>query len=168
MGFWPEVAAGFLANVFAGVLLVICYVVIQWFLQITDITIGYKWRFDGAQDQPRNLRPSLDIRNRSRSKTYLLGNIAYVKDKRPVAPYDNKSLWGKELKPGSIESLEVAPIASFTSLDECIETEVHVRLQGKRMFWLKGTGLGQPRTGRLQRMAFWLRDKFERSAFPSE
>ena len=168
MGFWLEVAAGFLANVFAGVLLVIFYVVIQWFLRVTDITIGYNWRFDGTQGQPRNLRPSFDIRNPSRSKTYVLGNIAYVKDKRPVAPYDNKSLWGKELKPGSIESLEVAPVATFTSLDQCMKTEVHLRLQGRRKFWLKGAGSGQPRTGRLQRTAFWLRGKFERLAFPLE
>lgn len=168
MGFWLQVAAGFLANVFAGVLLVILYVAIQWFLQVTDITIGYKWRFDGTQDQPRNLRPSFDIRNLSRSRTYVLGNIAYVKDKRPVAPYDNKSLWGKEVKPGSIESLEVAPVPTFTSLDQCMKTEVHVRLQSRRIFWLKGAGPGQPRTGRVQRMAFWLRDKFERSAFPLE
>jgi hypothetical protein len=40
MTFWLEVAAGFLSNIAAGVLLVAFYVVIQWFLQITDITIG--------------------------------------------------------------------------------------------------------------------------------
>ena len=168
MSFWLEVAAGFLANVFAGVLLVIFYVAIQWFLRVTDVSIGYNWRFDGTQDQPRNLRPSFDIRNLSRSKTYVLGNIAYVKDKHPVAPYDNKSLWGKELKPGSIESLEAAQVATFASLDQCAKTEVHVRLQGRRMFWLKGEGPGQPRTARLQRIAFWLRERFERSAFPLE
>jgi len=48
MTFWIGVLAGFLANVFAGVLLVIVYVVIQWFLAATDITIGYNWRFDGT------------------------------------------------------------------------------------------------------------------------
>jgi hypothetical protein len=29
-------------------------------------------------------------------------------------------------------------------------------------------GPGQIRLGRLQRMAFWLRDKFEKAAFPLE
>jgi hypothetical protein len=43
MTFWIEVLASFLANVFAGILLVIVYVLIQWFLAATDITIGYNW-----------------------------------------------------------------------------------------------------------------------------
>jgi hypothetical protein len=168
MAFWLEVAAGFLSNIAAGVLLVAFYVAIQWFLQITDITIGYKWRFDGTPDNPRNLRPNFDIRNLSRSRTYALSNIAYLRDKRPVASFDNKSVWGVELKPGSIEFREAAPVASFTSLDECMKTEVHVRLQGKRLFWLQGVGPGPIHLGRLQRMAFWLRDKFEKAAFPLE
>jgi len=50
-----EVAAGFLGNVFAGVLFVIVYVFIQWFLAATDITIGYNWRFDGTMDTPRHI-----------------------------------------------------------------------------------------------------------------
>lgn len=168
MTFWLEVAAGFLSNIFAGVLLVVFYVAIQWFLQVTDITIGYNWRFDGTLDNPRNLRPNFDIRNLSRSRTYVLSSIAYLKDKRPVAPFDSKSVWGVELKPGSIEFREAAPVASFTSLDQCMKTEVHVRLQGKRLFWLQGVGPGQIHLGRLQRMAFWLRDKFEKAAFPLE
>ncbi len=163
-----EVLAGFLSNLAAGILLVSFYVGIQWFLQITDITIGYNWRFDGTLDNPRNLRPNFDIRNLSRSRTYVLSNIAYLSDKRPVAPFDNKSVWGVELKPGSIEFREAASVASFTSLDQCMKTEVHVRLQGKRLFWLQGVGPGQIRQGRLQRMAFWLRDKFEKAAFPLE
>jgi hypothetical protein len=168
MAFWHEVAAGFLGNIFAGSLLVIFYVVIQWFLQATDITIGYGWKFDGTKDQPRNLRPSFDIRNRSRSKTYVLANVAYLKGKRPVAPFDNKSVWGSELKPGCIEFFDAAPVASLASLTECTEIEVHVRLQNGRMFWLKGSGPGQMRAGRLQRAAFWLRNKFEAAAVPLE
>jgi hypothetical protein len=161
MAFWQEVAAGFLANVSAGVLLVILYIIIQWFLAGTDVTIGYSWRFDGTRDSPRNVRPSFDIRNRSRSRTYVLANVAYLKDKLPVASFDNKSVWGKELRPGSIEFLEAAPVASLTSRAQCGEIEVHVRLQNGRRFWLKGTGPGQLRTGRIQRAAFWLRSKFE-------
>jgi len=168
MTFWLDVAAGFLGNVFAGVLLVIFYVAIQWFLQVTDITIGYSWKFDGTTDNPQNLRPHFDIRNLSRSRTYVLSNIAYLKDKRPVAPFDNKSVWGRELKPGSIEIREAASVSTFTSLDQCMKTEVHVRLQGKRLFWLQGVGPGQIRLGRFQRAAFWLRDKLEKAAFPLE
>ncbi len=168
MTFWLEVAAGFLSNIAAGVLLVAFYVVIQWFLQITDITIGYAWRFDGTRDNPRDLRPNFVIRNPSRSRTYVLSIIAYLRDKCPVAPFDNKSVWGVELKPGSIEFREAAPVESFTSLDQCMQTEVHVRLQGKRLFWLQAVGPGQIRVGRPQRMAFWLRDRFEKAAFPLE
>jgi hypothetical protein len=168
MAFWKEVAADFLGNVFAGALLVLFFVVIQWFLRATDITIGYSWRFDGTLDRPRNFRPSFDIRNRSGSRTYLLANVAYLKGKKPVAALDNKSLWGKELRPGSIEFLEAGPVASLTSLAECIQIEVHVRLQTGRMFWLMGSGPGQLRMGRLQRAAFWLRNKFETAAVPLE
>jgi hypothetical protein len=168
MAFWVGVLAGFLANVFAGVLLVIVYVVIQWFLAATDITVGYNWRFDGTMNDPRNMRPSFDIRNRSGSKTYFLANVAYLKDKRPVAPFDNKSVWGRELKPGSIEFVEAAPVAALVSLAQGMEMEVHVRLQNGRMFWLKGTGPGQLRIGSFQRMAFWLRKKFETGAVPLE
>jgi hypothetical protein len=168
MGFWHEVTAGFLGNVFAGVLLVAFYVGIQWFLQVTDITIGYSWVFDGTPDQPFNMRPSFDMRNLSRSKTYIISNVAYLKGKQPVAPFDSKSVWGRELRPGSIAFFEAAPIKGLTSLAECIQIEVHVRLQGKRLFWLKGSGPGQLHKGRIQRAAFWLRDKLERAAFPLE
>jgi hypothetical protein len=168
MTFWVEVSAGFLANVFAGGLLVFGYVVIQWFLAATDITIGYAWRFDGTMDAPRKMRPTFDIRNRSRSRTYFLANVAYLKDKRPVAPFDNKSVWGRELKPGGIAFVEAAPVESLVSLAQGTEMEVHVRLQNGRLFWLKGTGPGQLRTGRIQRAAFWLRSKFEAAAVPLE
>ena len=163
MTFWAEVFAGFLANVFAGVLLVAFYVAIQWFLQATDIKVNYNWRWEGT-----NFHPSFDIRNRSKSKTYLLSNIAYRKGKDIIAPFDNNSLWGRELKPASIEFLEVSPVPNIASLPECLEVEVWVRLQSMRMFWLKGQGPGQARMGRVQRTAFWLRDKFEAWALPME
>lgn len=168
MAFWLEVLAGFLSDLAAGVVLVMCYVAIQWFLRATDITIGYGWTFDGASESPRNLRPHFDIRNLSCTRTYSLSNVAYLNGKRPVAPFDNKSLWGIELKPGGIVFCEASAVPNLTSLEQCKRTEVHVRLQGKRLFWLKGIGPGQGRIGRVQRMAFWLRDKFERAAFPLE
>ncbi len=114
------------------------------------------------------MRPRFDIRNHSLSKTYFLANVAYLDGKQPVAPFDNKSLWGKELKPGSIQFLEAAPVAGILSLDRGLEIEVHVRLQNGRTFWLKGTGPGQLRIGSVQRMAFWLRRNSEKAAVPLE
>ena len=154
---------------FAGLLFVLLYIVIQWFLAATDIIISYHWRFDGTLDNPRNIRPGLDIRNRSRSRTHILANIAYLKENQPVT-FDNKSVWGRELKPGSITLLdgEIAPVARLTSLAQCEEVEVHVRLQNGRSFWLKGTGPGQLRNGRIQRAAFWVRSRFEAAAVPLE
>jgi hypothetical protein len=166
MTFWASVLVSLLANVFAGLLFVSLYIVIQWFLAATDVTVSYNWRFDGSQGSPSNIRPSFDIRNRSRSRTYFLGNVAYLRDNRPAAPFDNTSVWGRELKPGSIQFLEAAPIASLTSLAQCTETEVHVRLQNGRKFWLRGTGPSQLRIGPVQRAAFWLRGKFEATAIP--
>jgi hypothetical protein len=168
MSFYDEVLAGALANVLAGVFIVLLYVLIQWFLRATDIVIGNVWRFDGSLDQPQNLRPSFDIRNRSGSRNYLLANVAYFKDKRPIAAFDNKSLWGKELRPGTITFVEAAPVRAFGSVADCLQAEVHVRLQNGHIFWLKGNGPGQQRMGLVQRNAFWLRDKMEKRAVPME
>lgn len=167
MTFWIGTLSNFLANLLAGVLLVIGYVIVQWFLAVTDIVISYNWRFDGTPDAPRNLRPNFDIRNRSRSKSYFLGNVVY-RDHRPAPHFDNESIWGKELKPGSIEFVEAAPVAGVVTLAQGLETQVHVQLQNGRTFWLKGTGPGQLRVGRFQRIAFWLRKKLGTSAFPME
>lgn len=137
----------------------------QWFLAATDITVGYNWRFDGTVNAPKNMRPSFDIRNNSRSRTYILANIAYLRDKHSVAPFDNKSVWGKELRPGSIQAVEAAPVVGFVSLAQCMETEVHIRLQNGRT--LKGQGPGQLRC-RIPRAMFWLRRTFEKTAIPLE
>jgi hypothetical protein len=82
MAFWTEVLVGFLGNVAAGLFFVVLYVLIQWFLAATDIVIQYNWRFDGPLNAPRNMRPHFDIRNRSRSKSYFLANVAYLKNKK--------------------------------------------------------------------------------------
>lgn len=66
---------------------------------MTDITIAYNWSFDGTMEQPYNMRPNFDIRNLSRSRTYVLANIAFLRDKKPVAPFDNKSVWGRNSSP---------------------------------------------------------------------
>jgi hypothetical protein len=164
MTFWPEVLAIFLGDVFASALFVSSYVIIQWFLRATDVTVGYSWKWVG-----QDFHPCFDIRNRSGSKTYLLANIAYTKKNgKELLFIDNKSIWGVELRPGSITWPEGDPVRGVNSVSDSIETEVSVRLQNGRLFWLKGQGPGQLRMGRVQRIAFWLRDKIEKSAFPFE
>jgi hypothetical protein len=164
MEFW----AGFLANIAAAAAVVILYMVVQWFLGATDIVIGYNWKFDRTGGNLTNFRPTFDIRNRSRSKTYFLASIAYLKDNNTVAPSDYKSVWGAELKPGTIVPLEAAPVQGIASLEECPGIEVQVRLQNGGPFWPRGQGPGQLRTGIFQRFAFWLRNRFEKAAVPLE
>jgi hypothetical protein len=164
MTFWCEVLAIFIGDVLASALLVLFYALIQWFLRATDIIIGYGWKYEGP-----NFHPSFDVRNRSGSKSYLLANIAYTRNNgKDVVWFDNKSIWGKELRPGSIAYLESSAVPKITSIPECIGIEVAVRLQSGRLFWLKGQGPGQLRMGRVQKVAFWLRDKFEKAAIPLE
>jgi len=130
--------------------------IFKWFVLTTDVKVNYNWTQNRAGS-----RPNFDIRNRSRSKTYLLGNILYRKNNSivPIA-IDNKSLWERELKPGSIKFFrEVAPVAKITTLEQCMETEVYVRLQNGRE--IKGQG---PR--RWKRSLNWLRLKLEAGAVP--
>ena len=142
--------------------------VIQWFLAATDVEIGYNWSFDRTIELPTQAWVNLDIRNRSRSKTYYVANIAYMNSARPVAAFDDKPVWGADLKPGTISRLKGAPVQGFSSLKDCLDVEVHVRLQNGRQFWLCGAGPGQQRRGTLQRAAFWLRAKLEAGSIPVE
>ena len=154
-----------MGDIFASMLLVVLYVLIQWFLRATDVTVSYNWGFKGT-----NFYPNFDIRNRSGSRSYLLANIAYTKNNgKEVVWFDNESLWGQELKPGSIQhNNTVAPVKNTTTPQEAIGLEVTVRLQNGRQFWLKGQGPGQLYMGRIQQAAFWLRQKFEKAAIPLE
>ena len=169
MTFWQEVLAGFFGNIFAGFLLVILYVIIQWFLHATDVKIGYNWGFKGSA-----FHPQFDIRNRSASKTYFVASIVYTTGKgkigkgKTLVGIDNKSLWGKELKPGTINHFDAGPVKGIHSLADCIEVEVSVRLQTGRIFWLKGQGPGQEYVNRIQRIAFGLRETSEKLAIPGE
>ena len=145
MTFWAEVLAIFAGDMFASIVLVGLYGLIQWFLRATDVTIGYNWKW---RDQ--DFWPSFDIRNYSGSKTYRLANIAYTKNKgKDIIPFDNESLWGKEMKPGSIEFLDGNPVPNVNSVQDCMQVEVGVRLQNGRQFWLKGQGPGQLHMGRV-------------------
>jgi hypothetical protein len=170
MDFWKQVAVDFVGNVLAGFLLLGGYILAQWFLSATDITIGYAWKFDGTMQAAFNIRPCFDIRNRSRSKTYYLANIGYLRDtqQQPI-DIDNKSVWGIELKPGTITHAEAAPVKNLTGSLSLLEgLQVHVYLQNGRQFWLRGTGLGALKMGRIQRVAFWLRKGLEAGAVPME
>jgi hypothetical protein len=157
--FWEEVAVGFIGNVFAGWLFVIFYVMLQWFLQATDLKMSYNWSWNGP-----NCHPNLDIRNRSKSRTYLLFDIAY-KRSGEVAPawIDSNSIRNYELRPGSMNFFnEVAPVKYISSIQEALQLQVTITLQTGRRFWLTGQGPGQLKMSRIQRMAFKLRDLFEK------
>jgi hypothetical protein len=169
VGFWHEVAAGFLGNMAAAMLITMIYVIIQWFLAATDIVISYNWSYDGTQHQANNFRPNFDIRNRSRSKTYYLANIQYSDDGKMLW-IDNKSVLDVELKAGTIRWVTAGPVKNLHAVpvSKGLQTEVHVRLQNGRAFWLKGQGPGQLRMGRIQRTAFRIRNALERWAVPTE
>jgi len=163
MTFWREVGAGFLSNLFAAILLVICYVAVQWFLHATDILIGYNWSWKGS-----DFHPNLDIRNRSKSRSYIVANIAYKNANAAPVWIDNRSLWSKELKPGSINLFnDVVTVKNVDSLQECLQIRVVVRLQTGREFWLTGHGPGQDGSvvmTRVQRLAFAFRNFLERGS----
>ncbi len=166
MAFWDEVLAIFLGDIFASVLLIMFYVLIQWFLRATDVTVFYNWSFTGP-----NFSPNIDIRNRSGSRTYLLANIAYTRnDGQDKVWFDNDSIMDEELPPGSIRGrkFRIAPVKGVTTAQEAMNLEVTVRLQNGRAFWLKGKGPGQMKMSWTQRIAFWLRDRFEKAAIPLE
>jgi hypothetical protein len=48
MIFWEEVFAIFVGDIFASVLIVLFYAMIQWFLRATDVTVGYAWKWEGT------------------------------------------------------------------------------------------------------------------------
>jgi hypothetical protein len=166
MTFWNEVLAIFIGDVFASVLLVSLYVMIQWFLRATDVIVSYNWSWEGT-----NYSPNFDIRNRSGSKTYLLANIAYTRDEgNEMVWIDNDSLWDIELRPGSIggRKWKMAPVRGITTPQQAMGLEARVRLQSGRQFWLKGQGPGQMKIGRIQKVAFRLRERFEKAAITLE
>ena len=150
MMFWLErVGAGFLSYVFIGWGFLLIYLAIQWFLQATDVVISYDWTRKGA-----TCRPTFSIRNRSRSRTYLLAKIEYSNGPDKLAWFDNQSLMGKELTPGSCnEFTDIAPVRNTSSIAECMQLRVAIRLQNGRKLWLSA----QTFTA-LQRAAIRLRD----------
>lgn len=81
MGFWGEVGAGFLANMFTAVLITAIYVLLQWFLAATDVVFSYNSKFDGALEHAWNFQPAIRVVNRSRdalllSRQHAIGQIS--------------------------------------------------------------------------------------------
>jgi len=148
-----------LKYVSAGSVLGVIAFLYRWFLLKTDVAIGYNWSWQG-----KNFFPNFDLRNRSGSKTYVVANIAYTRNHgKDIVTLDNTSLWGRELKPGTIMAVSAAPVRSITSMSDCLLTEITVRFQNGRSF--RGQGPGQLITG-LHKYALVLRDRIERSSLP--
>jgi hypothetical protein len=152
--FWSEVLAIFLGDVAASILLVPIFLIGRRFVRIlgfVDIRIGYNWSWEGSK-----FYPNFDIRNSSGNTTYALANVKYTRNNgRELVWIDNKSLWGKELKPGSIVHLSGDPVAGVTSLQQCLGVEVTVRTQDQQEF--KGAGPGQLRASLLKRASQFFR-----------
>lgn len=131
----------------------------RWFLLKTDVLVGYGWKWRGA-----DFYPSFDIRNRSSSRTYVLGNIAYTRnDGKEVIAVDNTSIMGKELKPGTIVWVDAAPVPTVHSVYGCDKVEVRVRLQNGWEY--KGQGPGQLYRG-MRKFAFALRRRIVKASLP--
>ena len=131
----------------------------RWFLLKTDVLVGYSWSWHGP-----NFCPNFDIRNLSGSRTYVLANIAYTKNNRKeILALDNTSLWGQELRPGTILHRAAAPLLKLGSPPECFTVEVSVRLQNGRE--IRAQGPGQLYTG-FRRLAFAMRQRIEKASLP--
>jgi hypothetical protein len=113
---------------------------LRMFKRATDLDCGYGWSFDGTIDNARNMRPHLDVRNCSQSRTYRLANISY--ELGGVQHWcDNTSLWGMDLKPGSIEFFNaIAPIPRIDSLKACTCLAVRLRFQDNHEILCHGPG----------------------------
>jgi len=147
---------GYISAAGAGSVLLFAY---RWFLLKTEVMIGYNWSWQGT-----DFHPNFDVRNLSSSRTYVIGDIAYTRDNgKEIIAFDNKSLWGHELRPGTIAHLEAAPVPQVNSLADCVKVEITLRLQNGREF--RAQGPGQLYTG-LRKYAFALRQRIEKSSLP--
>ena len=154
---WIEIATAFLVYVFVGWVFVILYLAFQWFLQTTDVTLDCNWSRDG------NLcHPHFELRNRSQSRTYLVTKIAYRNSTDGLVWFDAKSLMGKELKPRTINEFhKIAPVRNCSTISECLQLQIRIRLQTGRDLWLETEEPGNAGIGRLQRIAYRVRAWFE-------
>jgi hypothetical protein len=141
MGFWTNTWSNALGGIAAALFIVLLYALVQWFLRATDLLITYNWRFDTVNGVT-NFRPNFDIRNRSGSKTYRLANIAYTRD-GAFHWFDNVSLWGAVLEPGSINNqYEVVPVRDIRTISRCVRNRSHRPHPGRTVVlaWRPRTG----------------------------
>lgn len=147
------------ALVGTGIPVAVALFLYRWFLLKTDISVGYNWSRQGT-----NFYPNFDIRNHSRSRTYVLGNIAYtLNDGRVSLWCDNASIWGRELRPGTITHLSAAPVPHVTALLQCTHIGVRVRLQNGGEVTAQGPG--QLYKG-VRKFTSELRRRMERASVP--
>lgn len=141
----------------SGTLALLVRWAVRAFVSATDIDCGYNWSFDGTMDNPRNMRPNLDLRNRSGLRTYRMANIKYeLRGQRHW--FDNTSIMGKELKPGSIEFINnIAPVPRIALLKECMEMRVSLHTQDGNEIVAYGPGQEQSKLAyRMGRLRIWL------------
>ena len=125
MSTWTEIATALFVYVFVGWLFVLAYLGYLWFLQATDVTLDYSWTREGDQ-----YRPELELVNHSRSKTYWVTKIAYQSRADGLVWFDARSLMGKVIEPRSAyEFHRIAPVRNCSSIPDCLEMQIRVRLQ---------------------------------------
>ncbi len=167
MGFWETTWTNVLGGVGTGLVLIAGYMIVQWFLGATDLVVQYNWSYK-TENGVFHAWPNFDIRNRSRSKSYRLANIAYSINGKPHW-FDNKSMMGIVIEPGSMNyDFKPLPVERVSSIPEMLSVEVTIRLQTGRAFWLRGQGPGQEGKGRIRRYAFKLRNWLEKMMIPME
>jgi hypothetical protein len=166
MTFWQNTWSNIFGGIGAGLFFLLCYMVLQWFLQATDLVVSYNWRYDNI-DGVITFRPFFDIRNRSRSRIYRLANIAYTRNSE-MYWVENDSIMGTVIEPGSMNFIAGAPVKNVGDTATAFGLEVTIRTQSGRSFWLRGEGPGQQGKSRIRRVAFTLRAKLEKLLVPLE
>ena len=89
MVFWQTVWSNVLGGIGAGLSFVLTYLIVQWFLQATDLLVSYNWSYK-TEGGVFSAWPNFDIRNRSRTRSYRIANIAYTRNGQ-VHWFDNDS-----------------------------------------------------------------------------
>jgi hypothetical protein len=166
MNFWTNTWSNVLGGIGAGLFFVLCYLVVQWFLRATDLVVSYCWKF-AVHNGMSVYWPAFDIRNRSRSRSYRMANIAYTVNGTPHW-CDNKAIMGVVLQPASMNFIEGTTVRDIHEMADALRLEVTIRDQAERSFWLRGQGPGQQGKGWVKRYAFRLRRALEKGLIAME
>lgn len=166
MSFWANTWSNVLGGIGAGLFFVLCYLIIQWFLRATDLVVSYCWKF-AIKDGTLVYWPAFDIRNRSRSRSYRLANIAYTIHGKPHW-FDNKAIVNIVLEPASMNFVEGTAVKDIHQMIDALRLEVTIRDQAERSFWLRGQGPGQQGKSWMKRIAFKFRRALEKGLISME